>query len=151
MLPRFASKVALPEPYDTMTLPDGRTLSWAEVGDPSGEPLFYFHGMPGSRLAAFRFERVARRLGIDRYAVLGCSRGSPCALGCACVIPATTLSGVGLVSRAGPCEARPKKWRLPLNPFSFAYTPCPSLTAWVYGQLVGSLVRDTVSEAGREY
>ncbi|KAK8023408.1 hypothetical protein PG991_006647 [Apiospora marii] len=185
---RLASKVALPEPYETMTLPDGRTLSWAETGDPYGDPLFYFHGMPGSRLEAFDFEGVARRLGIrfiapdrpgfgrstfysdrvvtdwphdvqnlahhlgiDRYAVLGCSGGGPYALACARVIPATTLTGFGLVSSAGPCEASPKRWRVPFDPFDPVETPFPSLSAWIYEQKVGFLVRDTFNAAGRKY
>lgn len=32
-----------------VSLRDGRQLSYAEYGDPTGSPLFYFHGMPGSR------------------------------------------------------------------------------------------------------
>jgi pimeloyl-ACP methyl ester carboxylesterase len=32
------------------TLPDGRELAWLESGDPSGAPVFVFHGTPGSRL-----------------------------------------------------------------------------------------------------
>lgn len=36
----------------TMTLPDGRTLGYAEHGDPGGKPVFYFHGFPGSRIEA---------------------------------------------------------------------------------------------------
>lgn len=31
-------------------LPDGRELAYAEYGDPRGRPVFFFHGMPGSRL-----------------------------------------------------------------------------------------------------
>jgi pimeloyl-ACP methyl ester carboxylesterase len=31
-------------------LPDGRDLGWLEIGDPAGEPVFAFHGTPGSRL-----------------------------------------------------------------------------------------------------
>lgn len=31
-------------------LPDGRTLMYAEYGAPEGKPVFYFHGLPGSRL-----------------------------------------------------------------------------------------------------
>ncbi len=31
-------------------LPDGRTLGLARYGDPTGWPIFYFHGFPGSRL-----------------------------------------------------------------------------------------------------
>ena len=30
-------------------LDDGRTLSYGEYGDPHAEPVFYFHGWPGSR------------------------------------------------------------------------------------------------------
>lgn len=30
-------------------LADGRVLSYAEYGEPNGEPVFYFHGWPGSR------------------------------------------------------------------------------------------------------
>ena len=30
-------------------LKDGRTLAYAEYGDPGGTPVFFFHGMPGSR------------------------------------------------------------------------------------------------------
>lgn len=32
------------------TLPDGRTLGYAEYGDPHGTPVFFIHGSPGSRL-----------------------------------------------------------------------------------------------------
>jgi len=34
----------------SLALADGRILGYAEYGDPSGIPLFYFHGTPGSRL-----------------------------------------------------------------------------------------------------
>jgi pimeloyl-ACP methyl ester carboxylesterase len=34
---------------DTITLSDGRTLGYAEYGDPLGKPVFFFHGTPGSR------------------------------------------------------------------------------------------------------
>lgn len=33
-----------------ITLKDGRTLGYAQVGDPNGKPVFHFHGWPGSRL-----------------------------------------------------------------------------------------------------
>lgn len=33
-----------------ITLPDGRVLSYAEYGNPTGRPVLYFHGTPGSRL-----------------------------------------------------------------------------------------------------
>lgn len=34
----------------TAVLPDGRRISWAEYGSPSGSPLVLLHGTPGSRL-----------------------------------------------------------------------------------------------------
>ena len=33
----------------SIILPDTRTLSFAEWGSPSGKPVFFFHGTPGSR------------------------------------------------------------------------------------------------------
>lgn len=38
------------ETNQTMTLRDGRRLGFAEFGDPSGKPVFFFHGGAGSRL-----------------------------------------------------------------------------------------------------
>src|SRR3990167_4594035 len=56
---------------NTIILPDGRLLGFAEYGDPSGAPILYFHGFPGSRLEAQRFHERAlahhyRLIGIDR-------------------------------------------------------------------------------------
>lgn len=46
-----------------ITLSDGRTLAYAEYGDPLGKPLFFFHGVPGSRL--FRPpDEITTRLGV---------------------------------------------------------------------------------------
>jgi len=39
-------------PTHERTLPDGRTLAYAVVGDPAGDPLLFHHGTPGSRLFA---------------------------------------------------------------------------------------------------
>jgi pimeloyl-ACP methyl ester carboxylesterase len=36
--------------FQSFRLPDGRTLTYAEYGALSGNPVFYFHGTPGSRL-----------------------------------------------------------------------------------------------------
>jgi pimeloyl-ACP methyl ester carboxylesterase len=54
-----------------ITLCDGRRLSFAEFGEIQGEPVFYFHGFPGSRLEAKLAETMAkdsqvRFIGIDR-------------------------------------------------------------------------------------
>ncbi|MGZ4395241.1 MAG: alpha/beta fold hydrolase [Gaiellaceae bacterium] len=38
--------------------PDGRTLTFAEWGDPGGFPVFLLHGTPGSRLTRHYDERV---------------------------------------------------------------------------------------------
>jgi len=34
----------------TIKLADGRALGYAEFGNPSGVPVFFFHGFPASRL-----------------------------------------------------------------------------------------------------
>ena len=43
----------------TITLRDGRTLGYAEYGDPNGKPLFWFHGFPGCRLDGKLVEEAA--------------------------------------------------------------------------------------------
>lgn len=45
----------------TIMLPDGRDLGYAEAGSPNGYPLFIFHGFPGSRLEARGLEEIRRR------------------------------------------------------------------------------------------
>jgi pimeloyl-ACP methyl ester carboxylesterase len=57
----------------TTQLKDGRTLAYAEIGDPVGAPVFYFHGLPGSRSDFDRLgvpEALAgsgvRLIGVDR-------------------------------------------------------------------------------------
>jgi pimeloyl-ACP methyl ester carboxylesterase len=37
-------------PDQTVRLRDGRTLGYADYGNPKGRPLLFFHGTPGSRL-----------------------------------------------------------------------------------------------------
>jgi pimeloyl-ACP methyl ester carboxylesterase len=55
----------------TLVLSDGRRLGYAQYGKPDGEPLFYFHGHPGSRLEG-RFAHAAaaeagfRLIALDR-------------------------------------------------------------------------------------
>jgi len=50
-------------------LPGGRVLGWAEYGDPRCAPVFYFHGLPSSRLEAAVTERHARKMGLRVIAV----------------------------------------------------------------------------------
>src|ERR1700730_6992058 len=55
----------------TIKLKDGRTLGYAEYGDPKGKPVLEFHGWPGSRLEAWNYDAAgkaagARVIGIDR-------------------------------------------------------------------------------------
>jgi pimeloyl-ACP methyl ester carboxylesterase len=37
------------QPGKIICLRDGRSLAFAEYGEPGGKPVFFFHGMPGSR------------------------------------------------------------------------------------------------------
>lgn len=47
-----------------ITLRDGRRLGYAVYGDPHGQPVFYFHGFPGSRLEAGLAGATAAKLGV---------------------------------------------------------------------------------------
>ncbi len=48
----------------TFKLSSGRTLGYAEFGDPQGRPLLYFHGWPSSRLQGEIMDEVGRRRGL---------------------------------------------------------------------------------------
>jgi pimeloyl-ACP methyl ester carboxylesterase len=48
---------------DTIQLKDGRTLAYAQFGDPGGRPVFFFHGMPGSRLF-HPPDEITRKMGV---------------------------------------------------------------------------------------
>jgi pimeloyl-ACP methyl ester carboxylesterase len=54
---------------ETITLPDGRTLGFDDVGDPSGTAVLYVHGSPDSRRARHPDDAIASRLGIRLVAV----------------------------------------------------------------------------------
>lgn len=58
----YASRVH--EATSTTTLDDGRTLAYAEFGDPDGAPVFVFHGGIGSRGFGLLFEDAAREIGV---------------------------------------------------------------------------------------
>ncbi len=51
-------------PHSVVRLADGRALSWTEYGDPAGEPLFFHHGIPSSRVAAAVMDAGAARAGV---------------------------------------------------------------------------------------
>ncbi len=55
----------------TLRLHDGRLIGFAEYGDLSGAPVFYFHGFPSSRLEASCFDAAAKANG---YRVIGLDR-----------------------------------------------------------------------------
>lgn len=42
----------------------GTSIAWNEYGDPSGEPLFYYHGWPSSRLQARALHHLAAARGL---------------------------------------------------------------------------------------
>jgi len=48
----------------TIKLVDGRTLGYAEFGDPSGIPVLFFHGFPASRLEGIALDTPARAVGV---------------------------------------------------------------------------------------
>jgi len=50
-----------PRRNQTLTLPDGRTLGFAEYGSPTGHPLIFLHGYPSSRLEAAGLDATFRR------------------------------------------------------------------------------------------
>jgi pimeloyl-ACP methyl ester carboxylesterase len=45
-------------------LHDGRILAYTEHGNPSGTPVFFIHGNPGSRLVRHPDESIAQNLGV---------------------------------------------------------------------------------------
>ncbi|CAM1506229.1 Fc.00g058700.m01.CDS01 [Cosmosporella sp. VM-42] len=47
----------------TLTLPDGRVLGFAEYGLPGGYPILYFHGFPTARLEGIATDAIGRRNG----------------------------------------------------------------------------------------
>lgn len=47
-----------------ITLSNGRKLGYAEYGDPSGKPLFFFHGWPSSRLRTQAMDEAAQEANV---------------------------------------------------------------------------------------
>lgn len=54
---------------DTLTLPDGRNLGYAQYGSLNGRPIFFMHGFPGSRLEGAGFHALGLELGARVIAV----------------------------------------------------------------------------------
>lgn len=50
------------EASSTITLPDGRTLGYAQSGSPTGRTIFYIHGFPGCRLEAGALDSIGKTL-----------------------------------------------------------------------------------------
>lgn len=59
-------RASLPMPLldERITLNDGRVLSYAEFGDPSGHPVIAFHGFPGCRLELWPHHPLLYHLGV---------------------------------------------------------------------------------------
>ena len=53
----------------TITLKDGRTLGYAELGNSNGKPVFYFNGFPSSRLEARAGEEDIEKTGIHLISI----------------------------------------------------------------------------------
>jgi pimeloyl-ACP methyl ester carboxylesterase len=60
---------SMKERTQSISLTDGRTLAFAEFGDPNGKPLLYFHGTPGSRLEHHPDESLARNARVRVIAI----------------------------------------------------------------------------------
>jgi alpha/beta hydrolase fold len=48
---------------DTLTLPDGRKVGYAQYGSRKGRAIFYLHGLPGSRIEAAAWDELGLKLG----------------------------------------------------------------------------------------
>lgn len=59
----------MPRVDETIRLPDGSRLAYAEYGDPLGQPVMLFHGAPGSRLGWGLFPGCPFREGVRLIAV----------------------------------------------------------------------------------
>lgn len=49
--------------HQSITLPDGRVLAYADIGHATDFPVFYFHGFPGSRVEAGFSRHIAPEVG----------------------------------------------------------------------------------------
>jgi pimeloyl-ACP methyl ester carboxylesterase len=108
----------------TLLLADGRRLGYAQYGRPDGDPVFYFHGHPGSRLEG-RFAHQAsaetglRVIALDRpgYGASDFQPGRSITDWAGDVAEAARLLGIGQFAVAGASGGGPYAlacaWRLP--------------------------------------
>jgi pimeloyl-ACP methyl ester carboxylesterase len=61
-LPTTSCRYNLSPLTSILTLPSGRTLAYSTTGSPTGTPIFYIHGFPGSRLEANALDSIGHKL-----------------------------------------------------------------------------------------
>jgi len=94
---------------ETITLADGRTLGFDDVGDPSGVPVLYVHGTPDSRRARHPDDGVAAAAGVRLVAVdrPGFGLSSPHPTG---TVGSFADDAVALADHLGVAAWRPFAW-----------------------------------------
>ncbi len=75
-LPRHPRSSCTPTPFvcrpateQFITLKDGRTLGFAEYGDPNGKPVLQFHGWPSCRFEGWNYDEVGKKVGARVIAI----------------------------------------------------------------------------------
>jgi pimeloyl-ACP methyl ester carboxylesterase len=93
----------------TITLGDGRTLGFDDVGDPAGVPVLYVHGSPDSRRARHPDDSLATRAGVRLVAVdrAGAGLSTPHPTG---TVGSFADDAVALADHLGVDAWRPLAW-----------------------------------------
>ena len=83
----------------------------------------------------------AEYMGLDRFAIVGCSGGGPYALACAHSLPRDMVSGIGLLSSGGPYDKK-SSWKVvptlsQMGYYAAHYTPR------ILGMVAGGIVTAT--------
>lgn len=109
----MARATALPASDRLVTLRDGRSLAYAEWGDPDGRPVILFHGgrsdpQPDRSYLTWAddYAELHGVLGLPQCPIVGWSAGGPYALACAVQTPAL-VSSVGLAASVAPLDNVP--------------------------------------------
>ena len=98
--------------FRTVTLRDGRTLEYADFGDPSGRPVLYFHGTPATAGQGAVVAEAAGTHGIRLVALIrpGCGASTATPPGLTSVaadaVELADLLGLGEVVAMGPQVGR---------------------------------------------